>query len=284
MDGLQLFAIEPGGIRPLPIPPTATSFDDMYDNFSLGVYSVLRTFEHNKFLHLQAHIARTIQSMQLLGWDYQLDEERLRHALHDACTAYSFANARVRFDVLAEPPAQLGTDSRLLLGLMPFAAVPASYYQNGVKVDLAPDLHRDNPLAKTAVFAQTRRQYLPNPDVYEYLLIDAQGYLLEGTGSNFYGVRDGVLYTAGTDVLEGITRTIILEQAAALGIPVILQAIHKDEIAALDEAALSSSSRALLPIVSIGTQVVGNGRPGPICQQILTAYNSFVSRTIRTAI
>jgi branched-chain amino acid aminotransferase len=282
MDGLQLFAIETDGIRPLPIPPSATGFDDMYDNFTLGVYSVLRTFEHNKFLYLQAHIARTIQSMQLLGWDYQLDEQRLRHALHDACTAYPFPDARVRFDVLAEPPAQL--DSRLLLGLMPFAPVPASYYQNGVRVDVAPDLHRNNPLAKTAVFAQTRRQYPPNPDVYEYLLVDAEGYLLEGTGSNFYGVRAGVLYTAGTGVLEGITRQIILQQAAALGIPVILQAIHKDEIATLDEAALSSSSRALLPIVAIGTQVVGNGRPGPICQQILTAYNSFVARTIETAI
>lgn len=284
MDGLRLFAIESDEIRPLPIPDSAASFDDMYDGFALGVYSALCTFEHNKFLYLAAHIQRTVQSIQLLGWDYQLDETRLRQALHEVCTTYPFPNARVRFDVLAEAPTHLGTDSRLLIGLLPFYGVPDSYYENGVRVDFAPTLQRPNPLAKTAVFAQARRQYPSNPDVYEYLLLDENGYLLEGTGANFYAVRNGILYTAGAGVLEGITRQIILQQAESVGVLVVLQAIHKDEIGSLDEAALSSSSRALLPVVAIGGQVVGNGRPGPICQQILTAYNSFVSQTIQTAI
>ena len=284
MDGLRLFAIESDAIRPLPVPESATSFDDLYDRFALGVYSALCTFEHNKFLYLEAHIARTEQSIQLLGWDYQLNECRLRAALHQVCTAYPFPNARVRFDVLAEAPTHLGTDSRLLIGLMPFDGVPEAYYQDGVKVDFAPTLHRANPLAKTADFALARRQHPSNPDVYEYLMVDSNGYVLEGTSSNFYAMREGVLYTAGSGVLEGITRKIILQQAESLGIPVILEAIHKDEIGSLDEAAISSSSRALLPVVVIGDQVIGNGRPGPICQQILTAYNSFVSQTIQTAI
>ncbi len=284
MNGLQLFAIESDAIRPLPVPDAATSLDNMFDGLALGVYSALCTFEHNKFLYLEAHIERTIQSIHLLNWDYHLDECHLRQALHEVCTAYPYPNARVRFDVLAEAPLYLGTDSRLLIGLMPFYGVPETYYQNGVKVDLAADLHRANPLAKMAEFAQTRRQYSSNATVYEYLLIDEAGCLLEGMGSNFYAVRDGILYTAGSGVLEGITRKIILQQTESLGIPVVLEAIHKDEIGSLDEAALSSSSRALLPVVAIGEQVIGNGRPGPICQQILTAYNSFVSQTIQTAI
>ena len=283
MDGLRLFAIESDEIRPLPVLESITSFDGLYDSFALGVYSALCTFEHNKFLYLEAHIKRTVQSIKLLGWDYQLDECRLREALHQVCTAYPFPNARVRFDVLAEAPTHLGTGSRLLIGLMPFAGVPDSYYEKGVQVDFAPTLQRSNPLAKTAAFAQARRQIPFNPDVYEYLMVDADGYILEGTSSNFFAVRDGFLYTAGTGVLEGITREIILQQAEALGIPVVLQAIQKDEIGSLDEAALSSSSRALLPVVAIGDQEIGNGRPGSICQQILTAYNSFVSRTIQTA-
>jgi len=39
-----------------------------------------------------------------------------------------------------------------------------------------------------------------------------------------------------------------------------------------------------LPVVQIGEQVVGNGRPGPICQQILEAYTSFVAREVKTAV
>lgn len=284
MSSYQLFAVEPNYIRPLPVPDSVQSFADLFDGLQLGVYSALCTFNHNKFLYLDAHIARTVQSLQLLGWDYQLDESLLRNALHEVCTAYPLPNSRVRFDVLAEPPTHLGTDSRLLIGLIPFPGVPASYYEQGVAVDFAPALHRENPLAKTAVFAQARRQLAATAAIYEYLLLNEKGQILEGTGSNFYGVRNNVLYTAGEGVLEGITRKIILDQATKLGIPICYEAIHRDEISLLDEAGISSSSRALLPVVSIAGQVVGNGRPGPICRKILTAYNNFVSQQIRIAI
>ncbi|MCA9955483.1 MAG: hypothetical protein KC434_12225, partial [Anaerolineales bacterium] len=65
---------------------------------------------------------------------------------------------------------------------------------------------------------------------------------------------------------------------------VSLEPIHVAQIPQLSEAALSGSSRALLPVVQIGDQVVGNGRPGPICQKILAAYNQFVAQEIKTAI
>jgi branched-subunit amino acid aminotransferase/4-amino-4-deoxychorismate lyase len=63
-----------------------------------------------------------------------------------------------------------------------------------------------------------------------------------------------------------------------------MEAVKVNQIAQLSEAALSGSSRALLPVVQIGEQVVGNGRPGPICQQILAAYNDFVARQVKTAV
>src|SRR5688500_12637048 len=78
MSNLQLFAVTDAGPQPLPVPPTAADFTDLYQGLALGVYSVLRTFEHNKFLWLEHHLARTVSSMKLLGWDYQLDEHSLR--------------------------------------------------------------------------------------------------------------------------------------------------------------------------------------------------------------
>jgi branched-subunit amino acid aminotransferase/4-amino-4-deoxychorismate lyase len=56
------------------------------------------------------------------------------------------------------------------------------------------------------------------------------------------------------------------------------------EIPDLDEAAISSSSRGLVPVVKIEDQVVGDGRPGPITGQILDAYRVFLSKEIRTAV
>jgi hypothetical protein len=236
---------------------------------------------------------------------------------------------RVRLDILAEPAAVLGTDSRELLALQPFTPPPAELYEQGVAVDYARNLSRHDPLIKRAEFAQLRVatetqsrrgaesqrnrgaeeksavsgrpsavaiqqspvSNLQSPNlpisqspIYEHLLLSESGYILEGTGTNFYGVREGVVWTAGEGVLEGITRRIILSLLPELDIPLRLEAVHVDDIGRLDEAALSGSSRALLPIVEIAGQKVGDGRPGPISRRILAAYQDFVAKNIRPAV
>ena len=118
---------------------------------------------------------------------------------------------------------------------------------------------------------------------YEYLLLDSAGRILEGTGTNFWGVRDGVVYTAGEGVLEGITREILLQIISELGIPLRLEAVSAAESAALDEAALSGSSRAFLPVIEIAGQTIGDGRPGPLTGRILAAYNAFVADNVKVA-
>ncbi|HID52380.1 MAG TPA: hypothetical protein EYP41_10120 [Anaerolineae bacterium] len=282
--GFQLFLVGVGWIRPLPIPQSAQTFEEMLAGYPLGVYSAFRTFAHNKFLYLEAHLARLHQSISLLGWEYQFDEAPLREALHQVCTAYPLPEARVRVDVLAEPLILPETSGRLLISLMPFTSPPEAYYREGIRVDVVSGLHREKPQAKTAVFAQHRRQYQKSSDVYEYLMLADDGRILEGLTSNFYAVKDGVLRTAGSGILEGITRKIILNLAGELGIPIQLNAVHMDDIAHLQEAMISSSSRAVLPVVQMGGQKVGDGRPGPVYRRLLTAYNQFVAREVKTAI
>jgi branched-chain amino acid aminotransferase len=312
------------------VPDGATQFIDLYRGLPLGVYDALRTFEHNKFLYLNRHLARTERSMGLLGWTYRLDRARLLRALHAVVTAAEWPlesgpEMRVRFDILAGPAAALDTTSRELIALQPFTPPPPELYERGVAVGFASGLARERPLAKTADFAARRpatgwerppmadgqptqeepeaaargkaegASFLergtwnlePSSAVvapYEYLLLDSAGRILEGTGTNFWAVRDGVVYTAGEGVLEGITREILLQLIGELGIPLRLEAVDSGDIASLDEAALSGSSRALLPVVTIDGQTVGDGRPGPIMRRLLAAYNAFVAESVRTAI
>ena len=282
MTDLRFFAVTRAGPQSLPVPAQATGFDDLYDGLPVGVYSALRTFEHNKFLGLAGHLARTERSMALLGWDYTLDKEALRRALHEVCTAVSFPDSRVRYDVLAAPARQLGAESRVLLAVLP----PERLYREGVGLQLAPALHRENPLAKTADFAQRRRTYPPGDDdiAHEYLLLNAQGELLECTSVNFYGVRSDVVYTADEGILEGITRQILLDLMAELRIPVVFEPIHKNGIDRLDEAAISSSSRGWLPVTHIAGTTIGDGRPGPVSQQLIPAYADYLARHIKPAI
>ncbi len=283
MSELQLFAIDSTGPQPLEVPAGATQFTDLYAGMALGVYSVLRTFEHDQFLHLDEHLARLRHSMRLLGWTDDLDETAIRRTLQRICPPYPAADMRVRIDVLAAPAP--GTDTRLLVALMPFIPLPRQVYETGVIVDFAPGLARPNPRAKTAAFAQLRQKQVPtNTQVFEQLLVDSEGRILEGTSSNFYGIQQRTLYTAGEGVLAGITRQIVLNLAAELGLPIHFQAVAQEAIDQLTEAAISSSSRGILPVVQIGDQPIGTGAPGPICRQLMVAYDAYVARAIRPAL
>lgn len=285
MNHVQLHAIGPDGPWRLALPPSAlTNIHALFDDLPVGVYTSLRTYRHNQFFHLSDHLDRLEQSMALLGWDYDLDRSRLRKALQQVCDAYPEPDARVRIDILAEPIFLSGHKCRELIGLFPFKPIPDQLYRSGVRVATVRQLHRANPRAKQAQFAQERRPYLNDePGVYERLLLDPAGFILEGTSSNFYAVKDGVLWTAGEGVLEGVTRKIVLKVAEESGIPIRLQPVHVTEIRRLDECALSSSSRAILPIVEIDGQVVGNGRPGPLTHQLLLAYNDYLEGALAPA-
>ncbi|MGD8807542.1 MAG: aminotransferase class IV [Chloroflexota bacterium] len=286
MNDVQLHAILPDGPHKLAIPAGgAANVHALFDDLPVGVYTSLRTYQHNQFLHLADHLDRLAQSMALLGWDYPLDRQRLRRALHQICSVFPADDARVRIDILAQAIDVPGGRARELIGLFPFKPIPKQLYESGVRVAIAGQLSRANPKAKQAQFAQERRPFLDShPDAYECLLVDRDGFILEGTTSNFYAVKDGVLWTAGEGVLEGVARRIVLKVARETGVPVRLQAVRVDEIDSLDECALSSSSRAIVPIVEIDGRTVADGRPGPVTRRLLAAYKAYVAGAIAPAI
>lgn len=283
MSDVLLYFVTGEGARRVALPYTPDSLHDLPPWLPLGVYTSFRTFEHNKFLRLSAHLQRLEQSMTLQDWHYALDESALRRALHQVCTAYEHPDARVRIDVLPHPAPQLNSASRLLLTLAPFEPPPPDVYVQGVSVALAPQLHRLRPQAKTADFVLARRKIAFN-EAYEVLLLDDEKRLLEGSSSNFYAVSNGAVLTAGNGVLEGITRSIILQLVAEAGIALHLRAPRLSETGQLDEAFLSSSSRGLVPVRQIAAQVVGSGDPGPVTRRLMANYEQFVAQAIRPAV
>jgi branched-subunit amino acid aminotransferase/4-amino-4-deoxychorismate lyase len=287
---VQLFAVEPSGPRPLPVPAGAQTFHDVLDGLPLGVYSALRTFHHDRFLWLDAHFDRTDQSMQLLGWEDRLDRPALRRALHEAATAYPLADSRIRFDVLSEVPdraagRKLATSSRVVAILSPFRAVPEAFLRDGVRVEIAPQLRRDRPLIKRADFVIQRRPFpLERQDSYEHLLVDPEGGILECSSSNFHAIQGDALVTGGGGALEGITEKVLLRVATDLGVAIRRERIRLDELGSLDEAFLTSSTRGLVPIVDIAGTRIGKGVPGPAWKRLSEAYDAFADREALRAV
>ena len=112
---------------------------------------------------------------------------------------------------------------------------------------------RENADAKDSAWVQQRQdlERAKGDGVNEVLLMAADGSLPEGTQTNFFAVKDGVLYTAGTGVLEGTVRGLVLDICRRTDVPVVLEPPNAAEIASWDGAFISSTSRLVLPIDEI---------------------------------
>lgn len=99
---------------------------------------------------------------------------------------------------------------------------------------------------------------------------------LEGLSSNFFGIKNGKIYTAEEGVLPGLTRSLILEAAQKIDIPTILEGPLFGDLYNLDEAFISSTSRGVLPVVRIDDKDIGIGKPGSLTLKVAAAYNALV--------
>lgn len=280
-SGLQGVVVPAGYTHP---PHKPSSVHALYPGHPLGVYASVCTFNHTYFLYLPAHLDRIEQSMALESIQFTFPHAAVAQALHQVCSTYPLPNSRVRIDVLPTAISLGDVTAQIFIALSPFHSNPPDHYTKGVTVEPAIGLVRHNPLAKTADFAVTRQAFLAKKTdlPYEFALLDGQNRILEGFSTNMYGIRDGVLWTAGAGVLAGITRRIILQLAGGLGIPIRLAAIPLAELGTFQEAFLSSSSRGVMPIRQIGEVVMEV--PGRVTTQLMQAYDSFLQQTLKQAI
>src|SRR5262245_666845 len=282
--GVQLFAVTQGGPRALEVPGGAGSAHDVFDGLALGVYSALRTFGHERFLALDLHFARTDRSLELLGWRERLDRPALSRALDEVVRGYAEPEAFMRFDVLGEAPEVLGTRERTLIALSPFVPVPADYLRDGVAVRVS-SLRRGRPLIKLASFVLERRPYpLGRPEAYEHLIVDGERRILEGTSSNFLAVRGGRLHLTGEEALQGVTQRIVAELGGKMGLECVREPVGLRDLAEVDEAFLTSSSRGLVPVVAVEGERIGPGAPGPWTRRLTEAYYDHARTHARRAV
>jgi branched-chain amino acid aminotransferase len=107
----------------------------------------------------------------------------------------------------------------------------------------------------------------------EALLLDAAGFVMEGSGENIFIVRDGVLYTPDlTSALDGITRRTVMTLCEELGLKVVEKRITRDEVYIADEAFFTGTAAEVTPIREIDGRAIGSGTRGPITERLQTLY------------
>ena len=149
----------------------------------------------------------------------------------------------------------------------------------GCQVILLPDQRWGRcDIKSTGLLANVlAKQAATEAGVREAWLVDAAGRITEGSSTNAWIVdAEGVLRTRplGPEILGGVTRSVVVDLARALGIPLEEKAFSLDELAGAREAFLTSATSLVLPVTVVAGRPVANGMPGSLTTRLLAAYRA----------
>lgn len=108
-------------------------------------------------------------------------------------------------------------------------------------------------------------------------LLQRDGLLTEGASCNFFIVEQGVIYTppVGTEILSGTTRALILQLADQHGVPRQEIDIDYQRLINADEVWISSSTRAIVPVLQVDDYIIGDGQKGPLWQRMFEIFTRY---------
>ena len=271
-------------------------FRDRGFKFGDAVFDTTRTFGHRIF-KLDEHIERLYRSLAYLGIDPGLRPADLIEASREV-VARNLRQVPPDEDIWVTQRISRGLDAHEKMAWpdypdrtvivdcrrLPFAA-RARFYRDGLDV-IVPSFRRPAPVALSPR-AKTQN-YLTlvlgdieaktyNPDAVGVLL-DTNGNLSEGRGSNIFLVRDGRLRTPREQyVLPGISRATAIDLAREIGITVEETDLDLFDAFTADEVFITSTSFCICPVGTVnGRRIVGGEVPGPVTKRLMDAYVALV--------
>ncbi len=253
--------------------------------FGDGVYEVIPAYGGRLF-RLPQHLQRLHDSLTAIRIDNPLTDEQwqtLLETLVEKNRAGGDNDQSVYLQVtrgVARRDHGFPKDTRPTVFAMssPLASADPQQMQAGVAAITLDDIRWRYCHIKTIALLPNvllKQQALEKGAVEAILVRD--GEVTEGSASNIFIVRDGVIRTPAKSerLLPGITRDLIVELARDNGLPCEEGVVREDELHAADEIWLSSSTREILPVTRLDERPVGDGRDGPLWRRMIGIYQDY---------
>ena len=272
----------------MPIEQASVPVLDRGFIFGDGVYEVIPVYSRRPF-RLDEHLRRLQHSLDNIRLDNphtsatwtQLIGELIQQDDNEDQSVYLHITRGV---AKRDHPFPVGVAPTVFMMSNPLTTPPGDQIENGVAAISAVDNRwgRCNIKAISLLPNVLLRQLAVDAEVNETLLF-RDGILTEGTASNIFAVENGVILAPPKDahMLPGITYDLVLELAAANGIPVQVGRFEEARVRAADELWLTSSTREVLAIILLDGQPVGDGRPGPLFRRMYALYQDYKTKVMR---
>ncbi|MCG8400446.1 MAG: branched-chain-amino-acid transaminase [Firmicutes bacterium] len=246
-----------------------------------GIFEGIRAY-HNRVFKLEEHLERLYESARSITLEIPLSVEEMRGVVLETLRRNNLRDAYIRL-VVTRGRGDLGLDPRKCKRATVFCITasiqlyPEELYERGLKM-ITVATRRNipeacNPRVKSLnylnnIYAKIEANLAGVP---EAIMLNQEGYVAEATGDNIFLVKKGKLITPPIHMglLEGITRNAVMDLARARGVAVEEKVFTRHDVYVADECFLTGTAAELIPCVSVDGRTIGDGKPGPVFQELL---------------
>jgi len=278
----------------VPLAEAVVSVEDRGFQFGDGVYEVIATYGGVLYA-MEAHLLRLERSLSELRIDCPIRGSNpdgpginLEKLIVEGMSRSAFDNTHIYVQITRGAAARYHGFPRpaprptVVLVFKELVRPPAEKRAKGVSVITTADLRWGRcDIKSIALLANIlAKEEAYTAGAFEALLVDGEGYVTEGSSTSSFCVRGGTLYTTptGPEILPSVTRAVLLQVAARLGMAVVETKVSREEYLAADEVFLAGTTTEVMPVVEIDGQAVGGGVPGPVTARLYEAFSDTVRR------
>lgn len=248
-----------------------------------GLFETMRAYDGDIFM-LDRHLDRLIEGAKTLGFGGMPGRETLSSACTNVMSANALDNARLRITLTGGP--MNTTEPTVIITALPYAGYDRVLYERGMSAITLRGFRMSGSLmhnikSTSYLSSVIAKQKASASGCDEAILVNEFGNIVEGSYTNIFGSRDGVIYTppVSDGLLPGVTRECIIDIANRAGYALFQQSIRADEILSMDELFLTNSLMEVMPVSIVDGSTIGVGHPGPITTDLMAAYKKQVSES-----
>jgi branched-chain amino acid aminotransferase len=253
-----------------------------------GVFEGIRAY-HNSVFRLQDHVNRFFDSAKAINLEIPVTRSQMSEIIVETCRLNGLKDAYIRA-VASRGRGDLGLDPTkcpvptLVCIASSITLYPDELYEKGLSVITVPTRRNGpegvNPRIKSLNYLNNimAKMEANIAGAGEAILLNQEGYVAECSGDNVFIVKNGVIKTPALHVgmLEGVTRNEVIKLARARGMEVEETVFTRYDLFVADEVFLTGTAAELIPVTSVDTRVIGDGKPGPVYSTLLSAFRELV--------
>ena len=262
-------------------------------HYGLGAFEGIRCYvcQNGKsaVFRLKEHVERLFDSAQIGGMHIPYSQKEVAEACKETLRANKLREGYIR-PIVFIGEGVMGVypgDNPIRLSIITWswgAYLGEGALEKGIRVKVSSYTrhHVNVMMTKAKISGNYVNSVLAKREVMksgydEALMLDTEGYVSEASGENIFMLKNGVLKTTPlTSILPGITRDSVIRIARAKGMTLVEERFTRDELYTAQEAFFTGTAAELTPIREVDDRKIGEGKPGPVTQEIQAAFFDIV--------